>query len=98
MIASLGQFDPAKTKPRATTENVAAASGTSRTLATPGAVHTTAAPLSTSNTVLRLAAEGAPIDHKLVDEIRSAIAQGRYPLDPSKVAAAMIAIDLVPAR
>lgn len=43
-----------------------------------------------------MAAEGAPVDSGKVAAIRDAIAQGRYPVDPDKIAASMIALDLMP--
>ncbi len=39
-------------------------------------------------------AAGAPIDSEKVAAIRAAIAEGRYPVDPDKIAASMIALDL----
>jgi negative regulator of flagellin synthesis FlgM len=44
--------------------------------------------------VAAMAAEGAPIDGAKVAAIRAAIAEGRYPVDPARIAAAMIEIDL----
>jgi negative regulator of flagellin synthesis FlgM len=41
-----------------------------------------------------MAAEGAPIDGAKVAAIRAAIAEGRYPVDPARIAAAMVEIDL----
>jgi len=38
-----------------------------------------------------LAGTEAPVDHERVTELRQAIEQGRYPLDPRKTADAMIA-------
>lgn len=49
------------------------------------------------NSVLDLAAGGPPIDEAKVSAIRSAIAEGRYPVDADKIAERMIALDL-PAR
>ena len=43
-----------------------------------------------------MAAEGAPVDAGKVAAIRAAIAEGRYPVDPDKIAASMIALDLMP--
>ena len=47
-----------------------------------------------SNPVAAMAAEGAPVDNARVAAIRAAIAEGRYPVDPGKIARAMIEIDL----
>lgn len=43
-----------------------------------------------------MAAAGAPVDAGKVAAIRAAIAEGRYPVDPDKIAASMIALDLMP--
>lgn len=39
-------------------------------------------------------AAGAPVDSEKVAAIRAAIAEGRYPVDPEKIAARMIELDL----
>jgi negative regulator of flagellin synthesis FlgM len=39
-------------------------------------------------------AAGAPIDAEKVAAIRAAIADGRYPVDPEKIAQSMIDLDL----
>jgi negative regulator of flagellin synthesis FlgM len=44
--------------------------------------------------VAELAAAGPPVDAAKVAAIRAAIAEGRYPVDPDKLAASMLAIDL----
>ena len=44
--------------------------------------------------VFGLASGGAPVDGAKVAAIRAAIAEGRYPLDPNKIAERMIALDL----
>jgi negative regulator of flagellin synthesis FlgM len=49
------------------------------------------------NSVLDLVAGGPPVDDAKVAAIRSAIAEGRYPVDADKIAERMIALDL-PAR
>ncbi|WP_420605842.1 flagellar biosynthesis anti-sigma factor FlgM [Novosphingopyxis sp.] len=41
-----------------------------------------------------IASEGAPFDQAKVDDIRAAIAEGRYLIDPQKLAQKMIALDL----
>lgn len=41
-----------------------------------------------------IAAEGPPVDAEKVAAIRQAIAEGRYPVDPRKIAERMIALDL----
>lgn len=47
-----------------------------------------------SNPAADLASLGAPVDAKKVAEIRAAIAEGRYPVDPKAIAEKMIALDL----
>lgn len=46
------------------------------------------------NPAASMAVEGAPVDGGKVAAIRQAIAEGRYPVDPDKIAASMIALDL----
>ncbi len=41
-----------------------------------------------------MAAAGPPIDAERIAAIRAAIAEGRYPVDPEKIAERMIALDL----
>jgi negative regulator of flagellin synthesis FlgM len=41
-----------------------------------------------------LVASGPPVDSAKVAAIRAAIAEGRYPVDPDKIAERMIALDL----
>jgi negative regulator of flagellin synthesis FlgM len=42
----------------------------------------------------QLAAAGAPIDASKVASLRQAIAEGRYSVDPQRIADAMVALDL----
>jgi negative regulator of flagellin synthesis FlgM len=44
--------------------------------------------------VFELVSSGAPVDSAKVAQIRAAIAEGRYPVDPGKIAERMIALDL----
>jgi len=44
--------------------------------------------------VFELVGGGAPVDSAKVAAIRTAIAEGRYPVDPDKIAERMIALDL----
>jgi negative regulator of flagellin synthesis FlgM len=44
--------------------------------------------------VFELVSAGPPVDGAKVAAIRAAIAEGRYPVDPDKIAARMIALDL----
>ncbi|MEY4269858.1 MAG: Anti-sigma-28 factor, FlgM [Pseudomonadota bacterium] len=48
----------------------------------------------TGELVVRLAAQGAPVDRETVNAIRDALARGEYPIDARKIADAMIALDL----
>ena len=41
-----------------------------------------------------IASEGAPVDQAKIAEIRAAIAEGSYIVDPQKLAQKMIALDL----
>lgn len=47
-----------------------------------------------SNPAADLAALGAPVDAQKVADIRAAIAEGRYPVNPQAIAEKMIALDL----
>jgi negative regulator of flagellin synthesis FlgM len=97
MLPQIGQYDPARAKAALRTSAGApsAADG-----AVDGAVDGRAEPAgaaslqASASIVLRLAAEGAPVNRALVEEIRTAISEGRYPLDPAKIAAAMMAVDM----
>jgi negative regulator of flagellin synthesis FlgM len=45
-----------------------------------------------------LAGMGAPIDSDKVAAIRTAIAEGRYPVNPDRIAEAMLSLDLPAAK
>jgi negative regulator of flagellin synthesis FlgM len=47
-----------------------------------------------SNPAADLVALGAPVDAQKVADIRAAIAEGRYPVDPKAIAEKMLALDL----
>jgi negative regulator of flagellin synthesis FlgM len=47
-----------------------------------------------SSPVAEMANAGAPVDAGKVAAIRAAIAEGRYPVDPAKIAARMLELDL----
>ncbi len=53
-----------------------------------------AAASSKATPIARMAAEGAPVDMDHVAAIKAAIAQGKYPVDPEKIAESMISLDL----
>ncbi len=42
----------------------------------------------------RMAAQGAPIDSARIERVKQAIASGKYPVDPDKIAEKMIDLDL----
>ena len=48
------------------------------------------------STVAEMVAKGPPIDAAKVAAIKSAIAQGRYPVDPIRIAEGMIALGFGP--
>ena len=50
-------------------------------------------PAAVQSQVLDLVAEGPPIDQAKIEAIRTAIAAGRYPVDPDRIAERMIALD-----
>ena len=52
------------------------------------------APVMTPSLVAALAEAGPPINDEKIKAIRSAIAQGRYPIDAQAIAQKMIALDL----
>jgi negative regulator of flagellin synthesis FlgM len=47
-----------------------------------------------SSAVAEMASAGAPVDAAKIAAIRTAIAEGRYPVDPEKIAARMMELDL----
>ena len=47
-----------------------------------------------SSVVAELASAGAPVDGGKIAAIRAAIAEGRYPVDPDKIAESMLGLDL----
>lgn len=51
-------------------------------------------PVMTPSLVAALAEAGPPINDDKIQAIRSAIAQGRYPIDARAIAQKMIALDL----
>jgi negative regulator of flagellin synthesis FlgM len=82
-------------------QNISAAIEASRlregtkTRATATTGSTTAATAATSSSpAARMAAEGAPVDMDRIAAIKSAIASGNYPVNPSAIAERMIALDL----
>ena len=96
-MSGIGQFDPAQSKAGLTATRAGKSSAAAHVAATPAQPDDSpvrSQAMASATTVLQLAAQGAPVDTRLVHEIRSAIAQGQYPLDPNKIAAAMITVDL----
>lgn len=47
-----------------------------------------------SSFLAEIASAGAPVDAGKVAAIRAAIAEGRYPVDPEKIAQSMLDLDL----
>ena len=50
--------------------------------------------ISVGSLVSDIASSGAPIDGAKVAAIKQAIAEGRYPVNPERIADAMLALDL----
>ncbi len=100
MISNISQFDPALGKDTVKSARTKGQSAPIGTIATSSVINSDTATATKNSggasaaTVLQLAAQGAPVDIQLVSEIRTAISEGRYPLDPNKIAAAMIAVDM----
>ncbi|WP_239025820.1 flagellar biosynthesis anti-sigma factor FlgM [Sphingomonas paeninsulae] len=46
--------------------------------------------MATPSAVAMIASRGAPLDMALVNSVRAAIAEARYPVEPDKIAARMI--------
>ncbi|HEY1125001.1 MAG TPA: flagellar biosynthesis anti-sigma factor FlgM [Sphingobium sp.] len=42
----------------------------------------------------RMAAQGAPVDSARIERVKQAIASGKYPVDPDKIAEKMLDLDL----
>ena len=42
----------------------------------------------------RMASQGAPIDSARIERVKQAIAEGKYPVDPEKIAEKMLDLDL----
>lgn len=55
-----------------------------------------AAESASPNPAAELASSGPPIDAQKIAAIRTAIAEGRYPIDPQAIADKMIELDLPP--
>lgn len=87
MINGVGSTNPTRigqvkeSKVKATSESDAVAS-------------TDNGPVMTPSLVAALAEAGPPINNEKIKAIRTAIAQGRYPIDAQAIAQKMIALDL----
>lgn len=90
MIKSVGQSisspielaklrEGGKTKTAASVESSVDTGASAETTATPAA---------------RMAAQGAPVDMDRIAAVKAAIASGKYPVDPERIAEKMIALDL----
>ncbi len=92
MIKSVGQglsnaVEAAKLRDSAQTR--AAAPASQPTQATASVVAETVA-----TPAARMAAQGAPIDSARIERVKQAIASGKYPVDPDKIADKMLDLDL----
>ena len=50
------------------------------------------------SSIFELVAGGPPVDSARVAALRAAIAEGRYPVDPAKIAERMLALDFPPSE
>ncbi len=92
MIKSVGQpvngaVEAAKLREAAQTRTSAPAAQTSQATASIVA-ETVSTPAS------RMAAQGAPVDSARIERVKQAIASGKYPVDPDKIAEKMLDLDL----
>jgi negative regulator of flagellin synthesis FlgM len=92
MIKSVGQpvngaVEAAKLREAAQTRTSAPSATTSQASASIAA-ETVATPAS------RMAAQGAPVDSARIERVKQAIASGKYPVDPDKIAEKMLDLDL----
>ena len=92
MIKSVGQpvngaVEAAKLREAVQTRTSAPAAQTSQASASIAA-ETVATPAS------RMAAQGAPVDSARIERVKQAIASGKYPVDPDKIAEKMLDLDL----
>ena len=88
MIDGIGKSGPARIDLNRSTV------GASSQAARPGQVSGRGEASGAGAAVADLAAAGPPVDSAKVAAIRAAILEGRYPVDPVKIAERMIAIDL----
>lgn len=92
MIKPVGQqvsaaVDAAKLREAAQTRTSAPAPQATQASASVAA-ETVATPAS------RMAAQGAPVDSARIERVKQAIASGKYPVDPDKIAEKMLDLDL----
>lgn len=92
MIKSVGQamsaaIEAAKLRESGQTRAAAPASQPTQAAASVIA-ETVATPAS------RMASQGAPIDSARIERVKQAIAEGKYPVDPEKIAEKMLDLDL----
>ncbi len=88
MIDGIGRSAAGRLEPARGGVERSEAAARSTNLATRGELGAAANPLA------QMAAAGPPVDGDKVAAIRAAIAEGRYPVDPDRIAAAMLALDL----
>jgi len=94
MIKSVGQglnaaVEAAKLRESAQTRTTAPAAQATQA-STSATAETVATPAS------RMAAQGAPVDSARIERVKQAIASGKYPVDPEKIAEKMLDLDLPP--
>ena len=94
MIKSVGQglnaaVEAAKLRESAQTRATAPAAQATQA-STSTAAENVATPAS------RMAAQGAPVDSARIERVKQAIASGKYPVDPDKIAEKMLDLDLPP--
>ena len=94
MIKSVGQavnaaIEAAKLRESGQTRSAAPAAPASQASASVVA-ETVATPAA------RMASQGAPVDSARIERVKQAIAAGKYPVDPDKIAEKMLDLDLPP--
>ncbi len=93
MIDGIGKAGAGRLEPvRGSVERASAAGRSAAVGASPPSVSGPSSPAG------EMAAAGAPVDADKVAAIRAAIAEGRYPVDPDKIARSMIELDLMKGR
>jgi negative regulator of flagellin synthesis FlgM len=92
MIKSVGQAMSAAVEAAKLRESGQTRAPAQASQATPAAASAAAETVATPAS--RMAAQGAPIDTARIDRVKQAIASGKYPVDPDKIAEKMLDLDL----